>query len=153
MLASSPIAPPWLALTLGVLAAVVIAGHLMALQESTRRGDVPPSRWRIRAVNGLLMLVSVPLLAYAFGIATPANPGAFILVWTMVTMVLAVVLLLAAVDMLNTWRLLSVERQRRRIELRAARRALLLLAAERSRAQDPDRLRLNHDEPGDAGDR
>ena len=153
MLATSPIAPPWLVLTMGMFAAVVIAGHLMALQESTRRGNVPPSRWRIRAVNGLLMLVSVPLVAYAFGIATPDKPGVFVMVWTLVTGVLAVVLLLAGIDMLNTWRLLNAQRARRRTELQDARRALIEQARELARSRSADRLRLRHDEPGDAGDR
>ena len=125
MLDVSPIAPPWIVLPMGALAAITIAGHLMALREALRRADVPPSRWRIRACNGMVMLMTVPLAAYAFGIAPPARPAPFMLAWTGVTGLLAIILLLASIDMLNTWRLLNRQRKRDLREIRVARRALI----------------------------
>jgi len=142
---------------MAAFAAVVIAGHLMALQEATRRGDVPPSRWRIRAANGSVMLMTVPLIAYAFGIATPDRPGMFMLAWTAVTGLLAIILLLAAIDMFNTWRMLTAQHRRDRGKLREARQALIreAVALARSKRSDgnSERLRLGHDEHGDAADR
>ncbi|MFI4897208.1 MAG: hypothetical protein ACIARR_05220 [Phycisphaerales bacterium JB059] len=153
MLHASPIAPAWIVLPLGLLAAVTIAGHLMDLREATRRGDVPASRWRIRSCNGMVMLLTVPLAAYAFGVATPARPGAFMLAWTSVTGLLGIVLLLASMDMLNTWRLLRRQRQHDLRQIRQARRALLEQAVSLARARSADRLRLGHDEPGESADR
>ncbi len=150
---ASPIAPTWIVLPMAAMTLVVIAGHLMAMQEATRRGDVPASRWRIRACNGVIMLFTVPLIAYAFGIATPDRPGAFMLAWTSVTGLLTIILLLAAIDMLNTWRLLNAQRKRRRTELRDARRELIEHAMAVARSGRPDRLPLHHDEPGEPGDR
>mgnify|MGYP003571200093 CR=1 FL=1 len=153
MINASPIAPPWIVLPMGVLAAVTIGGHLMALREAVRRGEVPASRWRIRSCNGVIMLLTVPLAAYAFGVATPAHPGAFMLAWTGVTGLLGIILLLASIDIFNTWRLLRGQRRRDLRQIRQARRALLEQTVSLARARSADRLRLGHDEPGESADR
>ncbi len=150
---ASPIAPTWIVLPLAALTAVVIAGHLIALGEAARRGDVPASRWRIRASNGVVMLISVPLIAYAFGIATPDRPGVFMLAWTGVTGLLSIILVLASIDMLNTWRLLAAQHKRERSELREARRVLIERAVALARSRGADGLPLTHDEPGETADR
>jgi hypothetical protein len=88
----------------GVLAAVLallIAWHLRA----THRAAMPESRRRIRLANGYLMILSMPLLAYCLGVASPASPRGFVLSWGSMVAVVGLVAMLAIADMLNNMRL------------------------------------------------
>ena len=100
-LASAPLAPGWLVLPLGVVTLLVLAAHVMALREA----PMPESRRRIRVANGLVMMILTPLLAYAFGIATPGEPRAFVLAWSASIGLLLLMILLAGADAMNTLRL------------------------------------------------
>jgi hypothetical protein len=112
----APIAPPWLALGLGMVTLVVVAGHLIAL----RSAEMPESRRRIRTVSGTVILIATPLTAYALGIATPADAKAFTLSWSAVMGLLGLILILAFLDMANNARIYSQQRRDVRESLRKA---------------------------------
>lgn len=135
MSGTSPILPVWLVLPLAILTAVAVAGHLMAIQSE----EVPRSRRRIRTVSGTLILFSIPLIAFAFGIATPNRPQVFMLSWFAVMGLLLIILVLAGVDLADTHRLQRRERERLRNEIAAARAELARMASEaRERKRDAE---------------
>lgn len=132
---SGTLAPAWLVLPMAVIALVTVGGHMRAVA----RSSMPASRKRIRTANGWLMLLLIPLLAYGFGIATPAHKGVFVLVWLAAIALLWMVVMLAGLDMLNSWRLGRRERESLKAEILAAR-ALLKQRIERDLAsQDSER--------------
>lgn len=143
---ASPIAPAWAVLPTAMIALVIIAGHMQAMWEAGHRGLIPPSRVRIRTVNGFVMMVATCLTAYSFGIVTPSRPEMFVLAWSAVAGLLAIIIMLALIDVLNTARLSLKEgrEQRRRLRdrLGAEIGARLGVATER----EPG-LRLPHDDP------
>ena len=109
---TSTILPVWVVAPMAVVTMLLLAGHLTGL----RTAAMPESRRRIRTANGVLMMFVVPLIAYLFGVATPAKPAPFVIGWTTVTAMLGMVLLLALLDMLNTARLHRAELRRIRRE-------------------------------------
>jgi len=119
-----PIAPLWFVGPACVIALVVVSAHVVAIGKA----EMPASRRRIRTVNGVLMMFTIPMLAYAFGVATPDRPRLFGMVWTLVVGLLAIVLFLAALDIANTWRLNWLARRELRRQIVEARN----LAATRS---------------------
>lgn len=121
-LAAGSLAPGWLVLPLAFLALLATAAHIIALREAPA-GALPESRRRIRVATGWVIMPTIPLTAYAFGIAAPARPGAFMTVWTAVVGLLAVIMLLAFLDALNTVRLHRVETRRLRREIHELHRA------------------------------
>jgi hypothetical protein len=129
MLAAA-IAPWWAVLPTAVVAMLVVAGHVMLLPGAA----MPASRRRIRAANGLLMLVTLPLAAYAVGAADPdVDPRRFVLAWMLTAGLLVIILGLAMLDILNTLRLRSRER-REAIDDLARARAEALAGAVRDHA-------------------
>jgi len=117
MLAAGSMLPWWLVVPLAGLTMGVVAWHTLRLQGA----DIPASRRRIRIVNGLFMLVLVPVLAFATGVVSPAVPRAFALAWIAVIVMLGLVLAMAILDIVNNVRLHRAERE----ELaRQARQAL-----------------------------
>jgi len=121
-LSTDPLAPWWIVLPLALVAMVTIASHLIWIRGAD---EVMESRRRIRTANDVVMLVTIPLLAYAFGLATPAESRVFALVWMACVGLLLVIVLLAFIDSANS--LLVNARQRRR--LREDRRTELVRAA------------------------
>ncbi len=119
-LSNLPLAPAWLVLPMAVATLLVLAAHVQALHAAP---GLPPSRRRIRSINAGLMLVTVPTLAYAFGIATPARAQGFALSWSASALLLALVVLVALADVANTWRLHAEERRRLRAQIAALRAA------------------------------
>ena len=105
---STPIAPALVVLPLALLTVVVIATHGWLLL-----GDrsMPRSRRRIRLANTGVMLVTAPVLAYAFGLVTPGQPRAFTFAWAASIWLLLLTILLAAADSWNNYRLYKGERQ------------------------------------------
>lgn len=96
------LAPTWAVIPMAALTLLAVAAHARALAQE----DVPPSRRRIRSANALVMLVAIPIGAYAIGVAEPAaDQRAFVLAWTLLAGLLVVVTGLAVLDMLNTYRL------------------------------------------------
>jgi hypothetical protein len=121
LLASDTLLPPWLVLPITGAAMLVIAGHILAMQQA----GTPGLRLRIRTANGFLMMVVAALLGYALsimrvGTLDASGPGTrdFVLVWMFIMGLLPLILLLAAVDVCNSLRLHIRERREIRREFR-----------------------------------
>lgn len=126
-LTAASLLPAWAVVPIAAAAIVVLAAHVLAIQQS----PMPPRRRRIRTANGLLMMLVSSLLAYALGVA-PAignpttNPEAarnFLVVWSAIMALLSLVIALAALDVAHTARLALTDRRRLRDEFRADVRA------------------------------
>jgi hypothetical protein len=120
MLDQDPILPAWLVLPLGAIALLVLAGHLLALNADS---NMDPQRRRIRMTNAVLMMLTVPLVAYGFGVATPAHSRTFIYVWVLAAAILFLIIMVAAIDILNTWKVQRVQMRELRRKMAAARGA------------------------------
>lgn len=112
-----PIAPSWFVLPLAMLALLVVASHLIVLREHAV-GKMPESRRQIRMVTGWVMMFTIPLVAYGFGIVSPTNEESFLLAWTCIVGLLAGIVLMACVDAVNSIRLARKESREMREELR-----------------------------------
>ncbi|MBL8991664.1 MAG: hypothetical protein JNJ48_08820 [Phycisphaerae bacterium] len=112
---NGPIASPWVAVPVVSVAMLLVAAHVLAIQ----RVPMPSSRRRIRTANGLLMLVALPLLAYAVSVVPPADKRPFVLAWMSVMILVSMVLGLALVDIANNIRLFA--RARAELDRMAAR--------------------------------
>lgn len=110
--------PAWFVAPVAGLGMLVLAAHILALHRSPQ----PASRRRLRTASGMVMLLTLPLLAYAFAVATPARPGAFVTAWTAVGAMLALVTVLATADMMNSLRLHRRAVRELRARLRETRR-------------------------------
>lgn len=132
---SGTLAPAWLVLPLALIALATVGGHMRAVA----RSGMPASRKRIRTANGWLMLLLIPLLAYGFGVATPAHKGVFVMVWLAAIALLWMVVMLAGIDMVNSWRLGRRERESLRAEILAARAMLKQKIEADLAAQRPER--------------
>ncbi|MCA9303598.1 MAG: hypothetical protein KC996_05710 [Phycisphaerales bacterium] len=104
-----PIASPWIVFPIAVILLIAVAGHMIALRELPD-GKMPESRRRIRIATGWVIMFTIPLSAYGFGVASTAEPNVFVLVWTTVVLLIGSVLVLAVIDMLNSARLNRTER-------------------------------------------
>jgi len=128
-----PLAPAWVVVPLAVLALLVIAGHVLALDKM----EMPASRRRIRKVNGFLMMFTTPLVGYAFAMASPSKARLFVMVWMIVAGLVTLVLLLALLDMINTWRMTLAEKRELRRQIDVARAALRAVQENGSREGEP----------------
>lgn len=121
MALANAIAPASFVLPVAIVALMVLGSHVV----SVARSDMPASRRRIRMSNGLLMMFAVPIAAFAFGFAEPeTQQREFALAWMMVAGLLVLVIAIAVLDVINTFRLHLPERAKMREELRSARKAL-----------------------------
>jgi hypothetical protein len=118
MLDTTPILPAWLVLPIGVLTLLILAGHFLALNSDR---EMDPQRRRIRMTNAILMMVTVPMVSYGFGVATPDHTRAFVYVWVLSAAMLFMIILVAGVDMLHSWRLHREQLREVRRQLAAAR--------------------------------
>ena len=98
-----PVLPFWLVGPLAGITMILVAGHLLALRSA--RARMPASRYRIRSVNGGMMLSLVPLLACAFGVISPEDQKLFVIVWLTCSGLLGIVAVLAVIDGVNNMRL------------------------------------------------
>lgn len=103
------ILPPIVVIPLAALTVLVIAAHLAALQADNA---IPVSRKRIRTANGVVMLITTVVLAYAFAYTSTHNPARFTLTWGAAVMLLTVILALSSIDVLNNLRLTRLQRRR-----------------------------------------
>lgn len=117
---SGSIAPWWVVLPLAVIAMLATAAHIIVLREAPR-GALPESRRRIRIATGWVIMIAVPLIAYAFGIASPSQPGVFAIVWMAVVGLLFAIVLLGLLDAFNTLRVHRYEARQLRNEIRGLR--------------------------------
>ncbi len=96
------LAPTWAVMPMAAVTLLVVSAHLLVLA----RAQMPPSRKRIRTANGLVMMIALPIGAFALGLADPgANPRPFVLSWTLTAGLLTIILALAVLDLANSWRL------------------------------------------------
>lgn len=116
-LAAGSLAPGWLVLPLAGVALLATAAHIIALREAPK-GALPESRRRIRVATGWVIMVTIPLIAYAFGIATPSSVGTYMTVWMAVTALIGAILMLAMLDAMNTIRLHRTDARHLRNEFR-----------------------------------
>ncbi len=91
--------PALVVIPVALLAMIVVAGHLLVMRQSL----LPPSRRRIRTANAVLMLALIPTMSVA--LAGSPSPRAFVVLWIVVTWLLGLVLMLAALDVANSLRL------------------------------------------------
>ena len=96
------VAPGWFVLPVALLALLVTATHVLTVAKST---DMPLSRRRLRTATGYLLLVTIPAVAYAFGIADTTDQRRFVLAWTISAGLVALVLCMALLDLLNNIRI------------------------------------------------
>jgi uncharacterized membrane protein len=120
LLLAQPVAPGWLVFPVATVAMLAVAGHWLALA----RSSMPESRKRIRSACGVVMLLAIPILAYAFGVADAADHRRFVLAWMLACGLLLIVVLLAIADVVNNVRIARRERAMLRDEMRAAREQL-----------------------------
>jgi len=115
--ANGPLAPWWVVVPLAAMALLATASHIIVLREAPV-GALPESRRRIRVATGWVIMVAIPLTAYAFGIASPSRPGIYTIVWMSVVALLAAIVSLAMLDGFNTVRLHHGESRRLRQDMR-----------------------------------
>ena len=98
---------------------LVIGVHLHRVMHRT---DLPPSRRRIRIANTLVLLAVVPFLAVGLSMVDPdVQPRRLAFVWTTTVALLAMSVLLAMLDVLNTIRIFRRRRARLRARLGVSR--------------------------------
>jgi uncharacterized membrane protein len=113
--------PSWLVIPLAGALLLLTARHVLRVQVS----EASAFRRRLRIVNGLMMMFTATLLAYALGIAQevvdprshPAEARAYVLVWTLIVGLLSISVLIAAADALETVRMAAQLRRELRSEL------------------------------------
>lgn len=136
-LRDTPLLPSWVAALVAMPTLVVVAGHVLAIHR-VRGGSsgMPESRRRLRLANGGLMLVAIPVIAFAFGYATPAEPKLFMSLWLVAMWLLGLIVVLAGVDAMVTARIAKRERAQLRKSIRSLREEALRAQAERSQRTD-----------------
>lgn len=108
---ANPVMSLWILLPISGASMLLIASHI-ALVRRAPVEEMPESRRRIRSANGVLLLAITMLLTYALGYVgmLPSGGGAighvraFVVVWMVILALVPVVLLLAAMDMVDTAR-------------------------------------------------
>lgn len=92
--------PIWITLPVAGIAMASVAAHLLIIER--RRHN--PLRRRIRLVNGWIALISIPLIAAGVSYINPdVRPRMFVIVWLTVIVMVSISILLAAVDITNTF--------------------------------------------------
>lgn len=132
---AGPLLPLWLLVPPGLLVMLLISMHIAWMRAD--RDSLPPSRYRIRTFNAGVMLGAVPLIIYAFGVAHPGDPRAFLLAWTAVVGLLAIILMLAFMDAANNLRLNARAAGQLRRDAERLRAELALFRARHARAASP----------------
>lgn len=117
--------PAWVVLPLALIALVVVAGHWILLGKA----QMPRFRKALRSANGVVMMLAIPVLAYGFGVVSPgggeADKRQFVLTWLVASGMMVMVLVLAMVDLSQTWWEAWQARKALRRELVEARRAMM----------------------------
>lgn len=106
-----PMASLWIVGPIAILTMLILAGHV----HLTARICEPESRRRIRMATGMLGLTIVPIATFALSIIAPANQRPFAVAWMLIAGLIVIVLLLAFLDMFNTFRIyIGARRELRR---------------------------------------
>ena len=132
-----PLIPQWLALTAGAISLLAVAAHLLSLIHDA---GIDPRRRRIRMTNAVLIMLTIPFVAYGFGVATPSRGRTYVLVWAVTAGLLLMVILVALIDMLHSWQLHRAQLRDARRQIAISRgleaRAASILAATRAPVRD-----------------
>ncbi|QOI99485.1 MAG: hypothetical protein HRU70_02905 [Phycisphaeraceae bacterium] len=118
----SALLPVWAVIPAASVLLVVVAAHAGVVRRSP---GVPPSRKRIRLANAALMVVTIPVLSFALGVARSDDPRVFVLAWLATVGLIGLVIMVACLDMLNTVRLGFAARRRLREHLSRVRSTLV----------------------------
>lgn len=106
-ISNEPLAPVWFVLPMTVMALGVVVLHLRWLITT----PMPESRRRIRGANGVMMLIALPLSFYALAMVPPSEGRAWVLSWMLLGGLVAMMMLLAWLDVFNNYRLMREERR------------------------------------------
>ncbi|MCA9279475.1 MAG: hypothetical protein H6815_01405 [Phycisphaeraceae bacterium] len=122
---ASSLVPIWLAVPMAGVVMLAAAAHILTL----RHGTMDHRRKSIRTAVAWLTLITAPLLAVAFSIATTDQPKIFILSWLGVMVLVSVILVLALSDSLVTGRevrtkLRTLQQQQRQMVREACARLM-----------------------------
>ena len=102
--------------------AVAVAAAIAWYWRTLAAAHVPESRRRIRRASAAVMLMGLPLLVVALSFADDQTaPTLYLVAWLLVLFTVAVVVLTAGADVVNTLRL---EHQRHRQEIERATSSL-----------------------------
>ncbi len=97
--------------SISVPAAAALALGLLWYWRQLGRKPVPGSRRRVRRAATAVMLAGVLCMVPALSFLDPqTRPGAWALTWVLVMILLAIMVAVAAIDVLNTLRLARLER-------------------------------------------
>lgn len=121
---------------------LVLAGYLGALRLAPTDEIMPPSRKRIRTCSGWVTMITVPVIACGFGVVPPSQTRVFVLVWTAGVGLLGIVLVLACLDLADSWRMRRAALRAQRERMAMARRRALDAARPGLRSERRDALRL-----------
>jgi len=127
LFAPDPILPAWFVLPLAVLTMIVVGFHIQWMH----RVSMPGSRRRIRTASNMVSLLAIPLFATGFGLISPGDHRLFVGVWFLAMSLLGIIILLAGIDMLNSFRLHAAERRHLRSQIRRLESEFKTLMAER----------------------
>lgn len=147
MFESSTIAPAWLVLPMAGVSLLAVLVHLSMLHSAEVAGSMPLSRHRLRTAGGVVTLMTIPVLAYSFGVVTPADPRAFTMAWSASMGLLGMLVVIAGLDALNSMRVHRRELRRLRAKRRDAMAELdmMVLAHRRSDAGSASDVSSQHD--------
>lgn len=99
---------------------LLLATHVLAVV----RSNEPSSRKRIRACNGVVMMLGVALIAVGVSILDPDRQvGLWVLCWMAAFALVWFSMVLAGLDAANTWRLAQLRRRALQQQLREAMEA------------------------------
>lgn len=129
--ATQPLVNLWAA---GPIAVLLLLGLLIHATTMRRDREMPSSRRRIRTVSSAVAATAVPALLAGFAIIPPAWTDAFAMVWLTNLSLIFLVLVLVAIDMLNTFRLALAARRDGRARMRALRAEVDRLVRDQQRS-------------------
>lgn len=130
---NGPILPAWIVVPPALMLVIAIGSHMLAMRES----KMPERRKRLRTANGLVMLFTVPLTAYAFCAVSPQDPRFFVLAWAAVLGMVGIVIVLAVADILNNLLLARQSTKALRAHLQEFQQSLIEHARAKADATRP----------------
>lgn len=116
-LAEGPMLPMATVLPLAAGLLIFLASHVLAVV----RSDEPHSRKRIRSCNGVIMMLSVTMIAAGISVLDPGRQvGLWVLCWMAAFALVWFSMVLASLDAANTYRLAQLRRRALQQRLRVA---------------------------------
>lgn len=130
---SGPVLPAWMVVPPALILVIAVGSHMMAMRES----PMPESRKRLRTANGVVMMLTAPLTAYAFCAVSPQDPRFFVLTWAAVLGMVGIVIALAVADIVNNLFLARQHTRALRAHLREFQQSLIEYARQNTDAKPP----------------